>query len=166
MRIKKKYLNEETLSHYGFEKKFLYDGELIDGYLKICEYCDIFIPKTTGEIIISPEYDCDSFNLDDVIYRLIVDGLVEDTNPARIMHEKTFNKLKGFARAHDLALIGGFEEERGVYFIWFWNRNVLAGFRKEFTEDELSICTMTPETLTKNILNELRDTKSEWFEEK
>ena len=77
MRIKKQFLNEESLKPYGFKKEYLYgkDERYVE-YWKECAYCDIFIQRCTGEIAICID-DCDSTNIDDIVYHLIMDGLVE-----------------------------------------------------------------------------------------
>lgn len=78
MRIKKCYLNEESLKPYGFEKEVLYGNEEIVEYYNKCPYCEIFIQRRTGEIAMAIDTTCcDCANIDDVVYRLIVDGLVE-----------------------------------------------------------------------------------------
>ena len=76
MRIKKEFLNEQSLEPYGFEKEILYGDPKYVEYWKTNDYCSIFIQRGTGEIAIYCE-DCDSTDIDDAVYHLIVDGLVE-----------------------------------------------------------------------------------------
>lgn len=79
MRIKKQFLNEESLAPYGFKKEYLYgkDERWVE-YWNKRPYCDIFIQRCTGEVAIAIDTECcDYTNIDDVVYRLIVDGLVE-----------------------------------------------------------------------------------------
>ena len=79
MRIKKQFLNEETLKQYGFRKEYCYgkDERYVE-YWKECSYCDIFIQRCSGEIAMAIDTDeCDCADVDNVVYRLIVDGLVE-----------------------------------------------------------------------------------------
>lgn len=79
MRIKKKFLNEESLKPYGFKKEYLYgkDERYVE-YWKKCPYCDIYIQRCTGEVAICIDTECcDSTNIDDVVYHLIINGLVE-----------------------------------------------------------------------------------------
>jgi hypothetical protein len=67
MRIKNKFLNEESLKSYGFKKEpswFIYKTP----------YCDIVIIKDTGEIQLWCE---DAACIDNIIYHLVIDGLVE-----------------------------------------------------------------------------------------
>lgn len=77
MKIKKQFLNEESLKPYGFRKEVLYGDERYVEYWKECPYCDIFIQRCSGEIAICIGTDCDSTDIDDIVYHLIVDGLVE-----------------------------------------------------------------------------------------
>lgn len=78
MKIKKQYLNEESLKPYGFKKRVLFGDERYVEYWKTCEYCDIFIQRCSGEVAISLDTDaCDCADIDDTVYHLIVDGLVE-----------------------------------------------------------------------------------------
>lgn len=78
MRIKKQFLNEESLKPYGFTKKILYNDEKYVEYWNERPYCDIFIQRCTGEVAIAIDTDCcDCADIDDVVYHLIVDGLVE-----------------------------------------------------------------------------------------
>ena len=76
MRIKKCFLNEESLKPYGFIKKVLYNDERYVEYHNQRPYCDIFIQRCTGNIAIVIK-DSDCANIDDVVYHLIMDGLVE-----------------------------------------------------------------------------------------
>lgn len=76
MRIKKQFLNEESLKPYGFEKKVLYGDERYVEYNKECAFCEIFIQRCTGEVAICIS-GCDSTDIDDIVYHLIMDGLVE-----------------------------------------------------------------------------------------
>jgi len=76
MKIKKEFLNENTLAPYGFVKSDIYgDGKYVE-YIKKCPYCKIFTQRCTGELAISIK-DCDCANIDDTVYQLIADGLVE-----------------------------------------------------------------------------------------
>lgn len=78
MRIKKKFLNEDALKPYGFTKKVLYNDERYVEYWKECPDCEIFIQRCTGEIAIAIDTECtDCADIDDVVYHLIIDGLVE-----------------------------------------------------------------------------------------
>ena len=81
MRIKKEFLNEKSLKPYGFEKKVLYNDERYVEYHNQRPYCDIFIQRCSGTVAIGIK-DCDCANIDDVVFHLIKDGLVEinDTN--------------------------------------------------------------------------------------
>ena len=78
MRIKKEFLNEESLKPYGFRKEYLYgkDERWVE-YWKECPYCDIFIQRCTGEVAICINGDCDCTNIDDIVYHLLVDGVVD-----------------------------------------------------------------------------------------
>ena len=76
MRIKECFLNEEALKPYGFEKKVLYGDERYVEYINKRPYCDIFIQRCSGNVAMCIK-DCDSANIDDVVYHLIMDGLVE-----------------------------------------------------------------------------------------
>lgn len=86
MKIKKQFLNDESLKTYGFEKSFITirgvkeNGSTnecvlsLDQYVYNNTYCDTVIDKNTGVISV----DCfDSADISDVVYHLIVDGLVE-----------------------------------------------------------------------------------------
>lgn len=67
MKIKKQFLNEESLNKYGFKKEPSW-------YIYKTPYCDIVIESDTGKIVIWCE---DEAYIDDVVYHLIVNGLVE-----------------------------------------------------------------------------------------
>lgn len=72
MKIKKQFLNEKTLKRYGFEKDEL-KGKFL-WYRCHTPYCDIDIDKDNGTISLCCD---DEANIDNVVYHLIVDGLVE-----------------------------------------------------------------------------------------
>lgn len=75
MKIKKEFLNETSLKPYGFKKKVLYNN---DKYVEYWHFNgEIFIQRRTGEIAVCITGDFDSTDIDDVVYHLIVDGLVE-----------------------------------------------------------------------------------------
>ena len=77
MRIKKEFLNEKSLKPYGFRKEVLYGDEKYVEYVHEDYICDILIQRCSGEIalVIHDYYDC--ANINNVVYHLIVDGLVE-----------------------------------------------------------------------------------------
>ena len=77
MRIKKQFLNEKSLKPYGFKKKVLYGDERYVEYHKQCDFCEIFIQRCTGEVAICIDGDCDCTDIDDIVYHLIMDGMVE-----------------------------------------------------------------------------------------
>ena len=77
MRIKKEFLNEKSLKPYGFRKEVLYGDERYVEYWKECAYCEIFTQRLSGEIAIIIKGDADCVNIDNIVYRLIADGLVE-----------------------------------------------------------------------------------------
>lgn len=75
MKIKKEFLNEKTLKPYGFKKKVLYNN---DKYVEYWHFNgNIFIQRCTGEIAMCITGGFDSTDIDDVVYHLIVNGLVE-----------------------------------------------------------------------------------------
>lgn len=76
MRIKKEFLNEMSLKPYGFVKKVLYNDERYVEYLNQRPYCEILIQRCSGEVAIVIK-DCDCANIDDVVFHLVKDGLVE-----------------------------------------------------------------------------------------
>lgn len=78
MRIKKQFLNEESLKPYGFKKCIInLDYGLIE-YIKEDDFCEILIQRCTGEIaVVLDTSQCDCADLNDVVYHLIKDGLVE-----------------------------------------------------------------------------------------
>ena len=78
MRIKKQFLNEESLKSYGFIKKVLYGDERYCEYWNHEDSSDVFIQRVNGDIAMAIDTDiCDCDNIPDVIYHLIKDGLVE-----------------------------------------------------------------------------------------
>lgn len=74
MRIKSQYLNEETLCPYGFEKKEMFDG--LNEWWKHGEYSSVSV-LSSGKIIVCIRRPYTAALIDDVIYRLIADKLVE-----------------------------------------------------------------------------------------
>ena len=82
MRIKKQFLNEEALKHYGFRKETIDAKRGICEYEREDEYATTLIQRCDGYIaIVMPEDEegcyCDCTNIPDVVYHLIKDGLVE-----------------------------------------------------------------------------------------
>ena len=82
MKIKEQFLNEKSLKPYGFKKTTIDAKRGIYEYTREDEYAITFIQGRTGDIaIVMPEDDdggyCDCTNLPDVVYHLIMDGLVE-----------------------------------------------------------------------------------------
>lgn len=76
MKIKKEFLNEESLKPYGFQKKVLYNDERYVEYEMQTPHCKIFTQRCSGTIAIVIQ-DCDCANIDDVLFHLIKDGIVE-----------------------------------------------------------------------------------------
>ena len=67
MKVKKQFLNEESLSKYGFRKEPYW-------YIYQAPDSQVVIMADNGEVMVC----CwDEAYLDDVIYNLIVDGLIE-----------------------------------------------------------------------------------------
>ena len=78
MRIKKRFLNEESLAPYGFEKEVISEQYNIVEYIKEDPFCEILIQRCSGEIaVVLDTSQCDCADLNDVVYHLIIDGLVE-----------------------------------------------------------------------------------------
>lgn len=78
MKIKAQYLNEESLKPYGFKKHVISKGLNIVEYFLEDEYCEILIQRCSGEVAVVIDISsCDCADLNDVVYHLIVDGLVE-----------------------------------------------------------------------------------------
>lgn len=78
MRIKKQYLHEQALAPYGFKKEVISEQYGIVEYVKEDPYCEILIQRCSGEIaVVLDTSSCDCTDLNDVVYHLIVDGLVE-----------------------------------------------------------------------------------------
>ena len=78
MKIKTQYLNEESLKPYGFKKHVISEHLNIVEYFLEDEYCEILIQRCSGEVaVVLDTSSCDSTDLNDVVYHLIVDGLVE-----------------------------------------------------------------------------------------
>lgn len=77
MKIKKEYLNEETLKRYGFKKEVIYEG--VCEYIKKCDYHEILIQRVSGNvaIVIPSSEDTDTVNLDNTLYHMIMDGIIE-----------------------------------------------------------------------------------------
>ena len=77
MRIKKQFLNEESLKPYGFRKATLF------GIQNLVEYWyekgdeEILVQRISGDVSIVIDGDNDTYNIPDVVYKLIKDGLVE-----------------------------------------------------------------------------------------
>lgn len=79
MKIKNKFLNEETLKPYGFEKleKFnLFSDVRFVEYWKKGEYTSIFI-HPSGEISVFIKRPYTTVLIDDIVYQLIMNNLVE-----------------------------------------------------------------------------------------
>lgn len=77
MRIKKEFLNLKSLRRYGFKQEFPYpDCKTICEYTKKCRWSEVLIQRGSGEIAIVIT-DSDTANIDDTVYHLIRDGLVE-----------------------------------------------------------------------------------------
>lgn len=78
MRIKQQFLNEQSLAPYGFKKCIInLDYGLIE-YIKEDPFCEILIQRRTGELAVvldTSQTDCAELN--DVVYHLIRNGLVE-----------------------------------------------------------------------------------------
>lgn len=75
MKIKKQYLNEESLKPYGFERIVQVKPYENEYYICRCIEHDITVSQYEDGVIF---IECwEGFTLDDVIYRLIVDGMVE-----------------------------------------------------------------------------------------
>jgi len=79
MKIKAKFLNEESLKSYGFKKN------IISEKYGICEYeiedeeccATILIQRGDGEVAIVFNFDdCDCTSIPNVVFHLIKDGLV------------------------------------------------------------------------------------------
>ena len=68
MRIKKQFMNEESLRPYGFTNNTPY-------YLSD-EHSEVFIYWHSGELLLAAP-QCEMVEVAAVIYRLILDGLVE-----------------------------------------------------------------------------------------
>ena len=78
MRIKKQFLNEESLKPYGFEKEVISEQFDIVEYIKRDPFCTILIQRVTGEVaVVLDIHDTDCADINDVVYHLIKDGLVE-----------------------------------------------------------------------------------------
>ena len=78
MRIKKQFLNEESLKPYGFKKKVISEEYGIVEYYLEDEYCEIMIQRCSGEVaVVLDTSSCDCADLNDVVFHLIKDGLVE-----------------------------------------------------------------------------------------
>ncbi len=80
MRIKKEFLNNKTLQPYGFKKHILYDDPRYVEYTYKSTYCTVLIQRIDGDVSIV--FNCnstgsDTFNVPNIIYKLITDGLVE-----------------------------------------------------------------------------------------
>lgn len=78
MRIKKQFLNEQSLAPYGFKKVIInLDYGLIE-YIKEDPYCEILIQRSTGEVaVVLDTEQTDCADLNDVVFHLIKNGLVE-----------------------------------------------------------------------------------------
>lgn len=78
MRIKKEFLNEQSLKPYGFKKEVPYTNDLdICEYEREDEYATTLIQRCDGDVAIVVPDDCDCVDIPDVVYHLIKDGLVE-----------------------------------------------------------------------------------------
>ena len=79
MKIKKEFLNEESLKPYGFKKKIIDAKYGIYEYTREDKYAFTLIQRCSGDIsiVIPNDYDCDCTDVPDVVYHLIKDGLVE-----------------------------------------------------------------------------------------
>lgn len=78
MRIKKQFLNEKSLAPYGFKKEVISGQFDIVEHIKEDEDCEILIQRCTGEVaVVLDTSQCDCADLNDVVYHLIKDGLVE-----------------------------------------------------------------------------------------
>ena len=79
MRIKNQFLNEESLAPYGF-KKIVINATygLAEFSLEEDECCAETLIDVNGELgVVMDTYSCDHARLNDAIYHLIKDGLVE-----------------------------------------------------------------------------------------
>ena len=79
LRIKSNINSEVLTEKYGFIKKVLYDNKNIcEFYLKE-KHCMTLIQRGDRSIysVIPGDWDTDCTPISDVVYRLIIDGLVE-----------------------------------------------------------------------------------------
>lgn len=78
MRIKKKFLNEHSLKPYGFTADVISEQFGLVEYIKEDPFCEILVQRGSGEIaVVLDTSSCDCADLNDVVYHLIMDGLVE-----------------------------------------------------------------------------------------
>lgn len=78
MRIKKEFLNPKALKQYGFKQVFPYsDDRSICEYIKKCRWSEVLIQRVSGEIAVVITGDTDTADVDDTVYHLIKNGLVE-----------------------------------------------------------------------------------------
>jgi hypothetical protein len=75
MRVKKGCLNDETLCKYGFKKIGDFDG-LVEWW-KESDYSAIFI-HSSGKLSIFIKRPFTNVFIDDVVYKLIADAMVEE----------------------------------------------------------------------------------------
>ena len=89
MKIKKEFLNEESLKPYGFKKEVINKIQDICEYTRECEYATVLIQRCSGDVaIIMPSDEdgdyYDTTDIPDVVYHLIKDGLVEADEPEKM----------------------------------------------------------------------------------
>ena len=78
MRIKKQFLNDSHLAPYGFKKEVISEQFDIVEYIKEDRFCTILIQRCSGEIaVVLDTEQTDCADLNDVVYHLIKNGLVE-----------------------------------------------------------------------------------------
>ena len=75
MRIKKSFLNPKSLEKYGFKQEVIWKD--ICQYTKKCKWSTVLIHRVSGEVAVVLDGDGDTVNVDDTVYHLIKDGLVE-----------------------------------------------------------------------------------------
>ena len=79
MRVKKNSLYPEVLARYGFRRNVIDLCRDICEYEKDCGWHKVLIQRCSGDvaIVIPGSADTDTVNLDNTIYQMIQDGIIE-----------------------------------------------------------------------------------------
>ena len=78
MRIKKEFLNKETLcDKYGFERKVLFNDEKYVEYTYKGPWSKLLVQRRDGDIDLVTDMSCDCFPIPPILFDMITDGIVE-----------------------------------------------------------------------------------------